>query len=63
MKQEEIQKMIDLLLAEAEIESSALSKWEKDFVKSVAEQFEQRNFVSEKQRSFLFDIYLKMKFS
>lgn len=41
-------------------ESQNLNDWESDFVNSIAEQLETRNYLSEKQSDKLQDIYDKL---
>lgn len=56
----DIQTMIDDCKEIKSCSNSIMTKWESDFVDSVAEQFEKRGKVSEKQEETLKNIWEKL---
>jgi len=52
--------MLESLVKELDIEGSALSKWERNFIGSVNEQFELNKSLTEKQESVIERIFSKM---
>lgn len=57
---EEKRKQIQYVLEQCADYTERLSEWERSFVESVAEQFERRGTLSEKQEDILEQIYLKL---
>ena len=55
-----IEEMLESLVKELDIEGSALSKWERNFIGSVNEQFELNKSLTEKQESVIERIFSKM---
>jgi hypothetical protein len=48
---------IEHMLTSCDQDSDRLSKWEQDFIESLAEQWEERGTLSERQREILERIY------